>query len=372
MADFDAIVVGAGCAGSVAAYELAKAGKEVLLIERGNFAGAKNMTGGRIYAHSLRKVFPDFESEAPLERKITRERISLMDAGGADLAVDFTRPRPCAQEDKRLLLGAARALRPVARRARPRTAGAEYHLRHSPSRSSSRTRRGKIVRRARRRGRDQRRGGRSSADGVNSLLCRGCRRLRHARRRPRWPSASRRSSMLAEQTVSDRLLCARRRGRRAGCSSATATHGDVGRRLPVHEQGVHLPGQWWPASTACASGKRRTRLPDARGLQEPSGRGAPDSWRQGGGALRTHGARGRRQHDATADGRWRHARGRQRHDVHQPRLLWCAAWTTPLPPGNWRGRQAARAIDSGDTSKAGLTGLCRCPRDPPSSWRICA
>ena len=52
MADFDAIVVGAGCAGSVAAYELAKAGKEVLLIERGNFAGAKNMTGGRIYAHS--------------------------------------------------------------------------------------------------------------------------------------------------------------------------------------------------------------------------------------------------------------------------------------------------------------------------------
>ena len=40
MADFDAIVVGAGCAGSVAAYELAKAGKEVLLIERGNFAGA--------------------------------------------------------------------------------------------------------------------------------------------------------------------------------------------------------------------------------------------------------------------------------------------------------------------------------------------
>ena len=89
MADFDAIVVGAGCAGSVAAYELAKAGKEVLLIERGNFAGAKNMTGGRIYAHSLCKVFPDFESEAPLERKITRERISLM-TQEANLTMDFT------------------------------------------------------------------------------------------------------------------------------------------------------------------------------------------------------------------------------------------------------------------------------------------
>ncbi|MDR3847561.1 FAD-dependent oxidoreductase, partial [Eggerthella sp.] len=47
--DFDAIVVGSGCAGAVAAYELAKAGKSTLVVERGNFAGAKNMTGGRIY-----------------------------------------------------------------------------------------------------------------------------------------------------------------------------------------------------------------------------------------------------------------------------------------------------------------------------------
>ena len=35
MADFDAIVIGAGCAGSVAAVELARAGKSVLLVERG-------------------------------------------------------------------------------------------------------------------------------------------------------------------------------------------------------------------------------------------------------------------------------------------------------------------------------------------------
>ena len=89
MADFDAIVVGAGCAGSVAAYELAKAGKSVLVVERGNFAGAKNMTGGRIYTHSIRKVFPDFEQEAPLERKITHERISML-APDANFTVDFT------------------------------------------------------------------------------------------------------------------------------------------------------------------------------------------------------------------------------------------------------------------------------------------
>lgn len=92
MADFDAVVVGAGCAGSVAAYELARAGKSVLMIERGASAGAKNMTGGRIYTHSLAKVFPDFASEAPLERKITTERISFV-TGDEATTVMFTSPR---------------------------------------------------------------------------------------------------------------------------------------------------------------------------------------------------------------------------------------------------------------------------------------
>lgn len=89
MADFDAIVVGAGCAGSVAAYELAKVGKSVLLVERGNYAGAKNMTGGRIYSHSLKKVFPHFEEEAPLGRRIVRERISLLAPDG-NTTIDFS------------------------------------------------------------------------------------------------------------------------------------------------------------------------------------------------------------------------------------------------------------------------------------------
>lgn len=91
MADFDAIVVGAGCAGSVAAYELASAGKSVLVVERGNYAGAKNMTGGRIYSHSLKEVFPDFESEAPLERKITHERIAMLNSD-SEMTIDFTSP----------------------------------------------------------------------------------------------------------------------------------------------------------------------------------------------------------------------------------------------------------------------------------------
>lgn len=87
--DFDAIVVGSGCAGSVAAYELARANKSVLVIERGDNAGSKNMTGGRIYSHSLKKVFPNFEQEAPLERRITHERISLM-SPDSNFSIDFS------------------------------------------------------------------------------------------------------------------------------------------------------------------------------------------------------------------------------------------------------------------------------------------
>ncbi len=89
--DFEVIVIGSGCAGAVAAYVAASAGKSVLVIERGNFAGAKNMTGGRIYSHSLKKVFPDFEQEAPLERKITHERIAMLNSD-SEMTIDFTSP----------------------------------------------------------------------------------------------------------------------------------------------------------------------------------------------------------------------------------------------------------------------------------------
>lgn len=75
---FDAIIVGGGLAGSTAAYILAQEGLEVLLIERGNYGGSKNMTGGRLYAHSLEKIIPNFAEEAPVERKVVKERIVMM------------------------------------------------------------------------------------------------------------------------------------------------------------------------------------------------------------------------------------------------------------------------------------------------------
>lgn len=85
---FDAIIVGAGLAGSVAALVLAREGAQVLLIERGNYAGGKNVTGGRMYAHSLERIIPGFTQEAPIERMITREKLSFMTETGA-VTVDF-------------------------------------------------------------------------------------------------------------------------------------------------------------------------------------------------------------------------------------------------------------------------------------------
>lgn len=79
---FDAIIVGAGLAGSVCAHVLASAGLETLVVERGNSAGAKNVSGGRLYAHSLEHLLPGFADEAPIERLITREKISFMTSTG--------------------------------------------------------------------------------------------------------------------------------------------------------------------------------------------------------------------------------------------------------------------------------------------------
>ncbi|MFP1454446.1 FAD-dependent oxidoreductase [Escherichia coli] len=54
---FDAIVVGAGVAGSVAALVMARAGLDVLVIERGYSAGCKNMTGGLFTPTHLKQSF---------------------------------------------------------------------------------------------------------------------------------------------------------------------------------------------------------------------------------------------------------------------------------------------------------------------------
>ncbi len=75
---FDAIIVGAGLAGLAAAYTLAQEGLEVLVLERGDYAGAKNVTGGRLYLNPIRDMFPDLWKKAPLERFIAREEVAIV------------------------------------------------------------------------------------------------------------------------------------------------------------------------------------------------------------------------------------------------------------------------------------------------------
>ncbi|QJD86772.1 FAD-dependent oxidoreductase [Cohnella herbarum] len=80
---FEAIVVGAGPAGIACAYELAKAGVKVLLIERGEYPGSKNVMGGVLYRKMMEEIVPDFHKEAPLERPIVEQRFMMMDKSSA-------------------------------------------------------------------------------------------------------------------------------------------------------------------------------------------------------------------------------------------------------------------------------------------------
>lgn len=74
----DVIIVGGGPAGITAAITVARAGFEAILIERGSFAGSKNVFGGAIYAESIKEIFPDFESSAPLERKNIEHKFAIL------------------------------------------------------------------------------------------------------------------------------------------------------------------------------------------------------------------------------------------------------------------------------------------------------
>ena len=88
MTDTDIIVVGAGPAGSCAAIAAAKAGKSVVLIERGPFPGSKNMYGGVIYPRILDELIPDWFEHAPIQRWVVRRSTMLLSDTGA-LNIDY-------------------------------------------------------------------------------------------------------------------------------------------------------------------------------------------------------------------------------------------------------------------------------------------
>ncbi len=88
MEKFDVIVVGAGPAGSTAGALCARAGLNVLLVERGQTPGSKNVSGGLIYTRAMNEIFPEFWSSAPVERAITDHRMVML-GETASVALDF-------------------------------------------------------------------------------------------------------------------------------------------------------------------------------------------------------------------------------------------------------------------------------------------
>ena len=82
---FDVIVIGAGPAGVSAAIAAAKGGLSVVLLERGEYAGAKNVQGGILYTKMLSDIVPEFwkEPQAPVERYITDQRVMVLSKDSA-------------------------------------------------------------------------------------------------------------------------------------------------------------------------------------------------------------------------------------------------------------------------------------------------
>ena len=72
------VVVGAGPAGAAAALAAARAGRSVVLVERGSFPGAKNVYGGVVYARVLDDVLPQWWEQVPVQRWVVRRSTMVM------------------------------------------------------------------------------------------------------------------------------------------------------------------------------------------------------------------------------------------------------------------------------------------------------
>jgi electron transfer flavoprotein-quinone oxidoreductase len=86
--DFDVIVIGGGIAGCVTAFQLAQQGRSVVLIERGEAPGSKNLSGGVLYCRGMEQVFPGFLDQAPVERRITRNYINFLNPQSS-IGIDY-------------------------------------------------------------------------------------------------------------------------------------------------------------------------------------------------------------------------------------------------------------------------------------------
>ncbi|MCX5816799.1 MAG: FAD-dependent oxidoreductase [Proteobacteria bacterium] len=92
MDKIDAVIVGGGLSGLSCAYKLAEKDMQVIVVERGDFPGSKNVTGGRLYLEPIKSIVGDMLDGAPFERKVVRERWSLLGDDNS-ISIDFTGER---------------------------------------------------------------------------------------------------------------------------------------------------------------------------------------------------------------------------------------------------------------------------------------
>jgi electron transfer flavoprotein-quinone oxidoreductase len=82
-AEYDVAIVGAGPAGISAACVLADHGINAVVLERGEYPGSKNMSGGVLYGHDLARIIPKFaERNCPIERNIVESRVWYLSTDG--------------------------------------------------------------------------------------------------------------------------------------------------------------------------------------------------------------------------------------------------------------------------------------------------
>ncbi|HEY4607976.1 MAG TPA: FAD-dependent oxidoreductase [Ilumatobacteraceae bacterium] len=86
--DFDVVIVGAGPAGSCAAIEAARGGLRTLLLERGPYPGSKNMYGGVVYPRILDELIPEWWTDVPIQRWVTRRSTMVLTETKA-VSIDF-------------------------------------------------------------------------------------------------------------------------------------------------------------------------------------------------------------------------------------------------------------------------------------------
>ena len=72
--------------------------KSVLVVERGQYAGAKNMTGGRIYTHSLATGFPRTTTKHRLQRKVDSRAHFAHGSPDSNFTVDYAASRELTEQ----------------------------------------------------------------------------------------------------------------------------------------------------------------------------------------------------------------------------------------------------------------------------------